>query len=386
MKTYSVRVDTKEKKRATLILEFEKLSDLQKYLIKNQMILIEYRVINKKIKILKKDIINFTQNLKILLESGIGISQALEIMSKQKDGKLFNIIHNIHLKIIEGNSLYVAFSIYKNIFGESYLNMLLAGEESGRLIENLEKIYEKLIFEEKIKKKIKEATLYPTIILIFTVLLIIFILTFVFPNFIEFFKDTGVELPFLTRVLITISQNFITIILGISIFIIGIFFSFKKINREIVENLRLSIPFYGDILKRRLIIEFCKNFSIMNEAGMEVLEIFEILKKGDLYLFQQRELSNIEREIKMGSTIYEAFYKTGFFNATQLYLIEIGEKSGSIERAFGWIATTMESELEYYLFKMTSLLEPVLLLILGVIVGIIILGLYLPIFNISQII
>ena len=104
-------------------------------------------------------------------------------MENQEDSQIRNIIRNIRLKILEGNSLYSAFSIYKSIFGESYLNILLAGEESGKIIENLNRIYEKLLFEEKIKRKIKEAIFYPTIVLIFTCLLNYFYSNFYISKF-----------------------------------------------------------------------------------------------------------------------------------------------------------------------------------------------------------
>lgn len=386
MKTYFFEVYDRDRKKLSLALEFETTSDFHRYLRRNKFILIKYRVGRKKYRISKREIINFTQNLKLLLESGLTITSALDILISQEKSKFNEILKNIQLKILEGSNLYSAFSAYREIFRESYLNIILAGEESGRLLENLERICENLIFEEKLKKKIKESTFYPIIILIFTLLLITFILIFVFPNFIDFFNDTGVELPLLTRVLIEISNNFYIITFVFFVLFIGLYIFLRRLEAEKVENIKLSIPLYGKILKRRLLIELCKNFSIMGDAGIEVVNILEILKKGSIYNFQKRELSKIQLRIKIGNSISEGFSLTGFFNATQLHLIEIGEKSGALEKTFASIAYTMEKELEFYLFKLTSLIEPLLLLILGVIVGIMILGLYLPIFNISQII
>ena len=124
----------------------------------------------------------------------------------------------------------------------------------------------------------------------------------------------------------------------------------------------------------------------MSDAGIEIINILEILKKGSKYIYQKNELAKVQLKLKIGSSIFEAFSPNLFFSSTQLQIIEIGEKSGYLEKAFNSIAFTMEKELEYYLFKLTSSLEPILLLILGIIVSVIILGLYLPILNISQII
>lgn len=386
MKTYFFKAYNKNRKKISLTLDFNSLGEFHKYLYKNRLTLIKYRIVKRRLRVSKKKIIIFTENLKVLLESGLTISQGLNILENQEDSQIRNIIRNIRLKILEGNSLYSAFSIYKSIFGESYLNILLAGEESGKIIENLNRIYEKLLFEEKIKRKIKEAIFYPTIVFIFTCLLITFILIFIFPNFIDFFKDIGLELPLITKILIFISHNFFKILIFISIVSFFISYFFRRSSSEKIENLKLKIPIYGTLLKKRYMIEFCKNFSIMSDAGIEIINILEILKKGSKYIYQKNELAKVQLKLKIGSSIFEAFSPNLFFSSTQIQIIEIGEKSGYLEKAFNSIAFTMEKELEYYLFKLTSSLEPILLLILGIIVSVIILGLYLPILNISQII
>ena len=386
MKAYFFEAYDRYKKKVSFTLDFENNNEFYRYLKKNRLKLIKYKVIKRKYRISQREIIEFTQNLKILLESRLTITQALEILSKQRETKISNIVQNIYLKILEGNNLYTAFSMYRDIFGEGYLNIILSGEESGKILENLERIYRNLLFEEKIKRKIKEAVFYPMIILVFTFLLIIFILTFVLPNFIEFFKDIGTQLPLLTKVLIYMSNHIILINMVVIFIITLIYVVIKKLNIEKIEKLKLNLPIFGKLLKKRLLIEFCKNFSVMNEAGIEIIDILEILKKGSNYSFEKREFYKIQTQIKIGNSMYEALNKTDFFTLTQLYLIDIGEKSGTLGRAFENISITLEKELEFYLFKLTSLLEPILLLILGVIVGIIILGIYLPIFNISEII
>lgn len=386
MKTYLFKVYDKDRKKMSLTLDFENSKEFYRYLKINRLTLIEYRVTNPKYRIPKREIIEFTHNFRSLLESGMTITEALQLLSSQENLKINRIIKNIQLKIIEGSNLYSAFSMYKEVFQESYLNIILAGEESGKLLDNLERIYQKLLLEEKLKRKIKEAIFYPAIILIFTFLLIIFVLTFVFPSFIDFFNDIGTELPLLTRFLIAISQNFFLLLLSSLFSVLLGYLIIRKIEADKIERVKLKIPIYGHILKKRANIEFCRNFSIMYKAGIEVLNILEILKRGEAYLFQKKEFTNIQQKIRMGESIAEAFSKTLFFNPTQLYLIEIGEKSGTIEKTFSSIADTMEKELEFYLFKLISLLEPFLLLILGIIVGVIILGIYLPIFNITNII
>ena len=386
MKTYFFKVYNRERKKISLTLDFENSKEFHRYIKRNRFTLVEYRVAKRVLKVSKGEILLFTQNLKTLLESGLTITQALEMLGEESNTKISGVIQSIKLKIIEGNTLYSSFLIYRDIFGESYLNILLAGEESGKLVQNLDRICEKLLFEMGIKRKIKEALFYPSIILVFTFVLLTFILTFVFPSFIEFFKDTGTELPLLTKGLIFISRNFFKFIFMLVIISLVSYYIWKRLDRIKIENYKLRIPIYGRILKKSSIVEFCKNFSIMSEAGIDIIEIFEILERGTPYIFLKKELKNIQIKLKIGSSIKNAFLSTSFFSITQLQLIEVGEKGGVLEKSFGSIAFTMEKELESYLFKLTSLLEPILLLILGIIVGVIILGLYLPILNISEII
>lgn len=369
------------------MLEFDSLQDFHRYLIKNRLTLISYKLITPKYKISQESILIFTQNFKTLLESGLTLSLTLNILAKQERNKQFSsIINNIREKILNGSNIYSAFSQYSVVFGNTYLNLLLAGEESGNLLKNLEKICENISLREKIKKSIQEAIFYPTIVFIFTIFLLIFMLTFVFPNFISLFQDTNTQLPLLTQLVMFLSKNIIYILLTISTLTASLIITLKKISLEKSQGFKLRLPFYGKIIKKTLSISFCQNFSIMSEAGINIIDILEILKKATPYIFLQKELQKIQTDIKIGNSIEEAFSSTSLFNSNEIKIISIGERSGKLNEAFSSIAFIMQKEFETYLFKLTTLLQPILLLILGIIIGIIVLAIYLPIFNISEII
>lgn len=311
----------------------------------------------------------------------------LDILSTQeKDIQFSKVIKNIRDKILNGNSIYSAFYDYNTIFGDTYLNLLLAGEESGELVENLDKICEIISLKEKIKKNIKEALFYPAIVFVFTIFLLIFMLTFVFPNFISLFQDTNTTLPLLTKIIIFLSQNIFYILLILSILILFFIKILKKLPLEKYQSFILNLPFYGKIIKKNLIISLCQNFSIMNKAGINIIDILETLKKATPYIFLQKELQKIQIKIKIGNTIEEAFSSTNLFSSTEIKTISIGERTGRLSEAFSSISFILQKDLESYLFKLTTLLQPFLLLILGIIIGIIVLAIYLPIFNITDII
>ena len=372
MKTYFFKAYNIDRKKVSSTLEFNSAKEFHRYLNKNRLTLISYKIITPKYKITQENILIFTQNLKTLLDSGLTISLVLDILSTQeKDIQFSKVIKNIRDKILNGNSIYSAFYDYNTIFGDTYLNLLLAGEESGELVENLDKICEIISLKEKIKKNIKEALFYPAIVFVFTIFLLIFMLTFVFPNFISLFQDTNTTLPLLTKIIIFLSQNIFYILLILSILIL--FFIF-------------TLPFYGKIVKKNLIISLCQNFSIMNKAGINIIDILETLKKATPYIFLQKELQKIQLKIKIGNTIEEAFLSTNLFSSTEIKTISIGEKTGRLSEAFSSISFILQKDLESYLFKLTTLLQPFLLLILGIIIGIIVLAIYLPIFNITDLI
>ena len=255
-----------------------------------------------------------------------------------------------------------------------------------RVKSNEDKRIFNIILKEKIKKNIKEALFYPAIVFVFTIFLLIFMLTFVFPNFISLFQDTNTTLPLLTKIIIFLSQNIFYILLILSILILFFIKILKKLPLEKYQSFIFTLPFYGKIVKKNLIISLCQNFSIMNKAGINIIDILETLKKATPYIFLQKELQKIKLKIKIGNTIEEAFLSTNLFSSTEIKTISIGEKTGRLSEAFSSISFILQKDLESYLFKLTTLLQPFLLLILGIIIGIIVLAIYLPIFNITDLI
>lgn len=387
MKFYSFKAYDVKRKKNFYLIGFDSSKDFHNYLKKNKLTLISYKIVIPKYKVSQDIILNFTKNFKLLLESGLTLSIALSILSSQEKDNIFSsIINDIKNKILGGKNIYLAFLEYKNIFGDTYLNLLLAGEESGQLLKNLDKISENIILKEKIKRDIKEATLYPTIVFTFTILLLFFMLTFVFPNFISLFQDTNTKLPLLTQFIIFFSKNILYILLIILSTVVIIILYFKKISLEKSQNLKLKLPIYGKIVKNCLLINFSQNFSIMNEAGINIIDTLDSLRKVTPYIFLQKELEKIQFKLKIGDSIEEAFTLSSLFSNKHLNLISIGEKSGKLSEAFASISFIEQKNLETYLFKLTTFLQPILLLVLGIIIGIIVLAIYLPIFNISEII
>lgn len=364
---------------------FENTRDFYSYLRKNKFTLINYKIIKKKFQVSSNDILLFTENFRNLLESGITITIALEILSEQEKNKDFsNIILKIRNSILSGCNLYTSFLEFNHIFGNGYLNLLAIGEETGSLTENLEKICENLILEKKIKSKIKEALFYPIIVLCFTILLILFMLIYVFPNFLQLFQDSNIELPFFTKILLNLSKNsfFIIFLLFFSISLITIFS--KYISQKTKEKIKLKLPLVKKIILKKSIIYFSNNFYITIDAGIGIISALELIKETSPYFFIQQITTKIQIQIKNGKSIFDAFSNTSLFSPTQLKLIGIGEKTGTLPKAFKNIALTTQKDLEREIFHLIIFLEPILLLFLGIIIALLIIAIYIPIFNITD--
>lgn len=335
----------------------------------------------------EKKLIIFTQSFKMLLESGLTISESLELLlAQEKNPAMFELIESIYQQIITGSNLYLAFSSYSKTFGATYLNLLLVGEESGNLTENLEKIYKHLLFKQDLKRRVYEALLYPTVVFLFIVTLLILMLTFVFPNFISLFEETDVELPLLTKIILYLSKNIFSIIFIFLLFIVLLTIFLKNLQASKIEKIILVLPLIGRIFRTISVVFFCENFATLTGVGVNFLKTLELLKNENSYNFLKIEIKKIEVKLRIGNSIYFAFNTTSLFSQTQLKLIEIGEKSGNLSTVFNSIALSMKKELEQEIFKFTTLLQPLLLLILAIIVGLVVLAIYLPIFNISEVI
>lgn len=374
-----------DKQIVTETQTFENTRDFYSYLRKNKLTLINYKIIKKKFQVSSNDILLFTENFRNLLESGITITIALEILSEQEKNKDFsNIILKIRNSILSGCNLYTSFLEFNHIFGNGYLNLLAIGEETGSLTENLEKICENLILEKKIKSKIKEALFYPIIVLCFTILLIFFMLIYVFPNFLQLFQDSNIELPFFTKILLNLSKNsfFIIFLLFFSISLITIFS--KYISQKTKEKIKLKLPLVKKIILKKSIIYFSNNFYITIDAGIGIISALELIKETSPYFFIQQITTKIQIQIKNGKSIFDAFSNTSLFSPTQLKLIGIGEKTGTLPKAFKNIALTTQKDLEREIFHLIIFLEPILLLFLGIIIALLIIAIYIPIFNITD--
>ena len=376
-------------RKGILVAKDEK--ELKNFLRKERLRLKEFFEIKENAKISKIEILNFTKEIIIMLESGISIIKVFEIQEGQYKSSFKNILKEMRENLLNGDSIGEVFIKNKKVFGNFYVGMVNLGDISGNLVENLKKICEHLELELAVVKKLKEVAFYPCIVLIFSVLILTFLMIFVFPNFIKIFEDSKTELPLLTRILIKVSENFYGIIFIFICILTIIIFSLKNIKsnsrtKEQFDRVLLKIPLVRDFIIGNYIIRFSKNISIMLSSGMLILDILKLLRDFFDNTVIKKEIERLEKALFDGQQLSEVMEENSLFPEKYRKLVVMGEKSGELIKIFEQIAKLEEEKIENSIKKLLTLVEPILIIVLGLILSIIIIAIYLPIFNMSNLI
>lgn len=391
MRKYRYRAYDKNGKLKKGIIVAKDEKELKIFLRKERLRLKEFFEIKEKVKISKQEILNFTKEIIIMLESGISIIKVFEIQEEQYRTSFKNILKEIRENLLKGDSIGEAFKKNEKIFGSFYVGMVNLGDLSGNLVENLKKICEHLELELAVVKKLKEVAFYPCIVLTFSVLILTFLMVFVFPNFIKIFEESKTELPLLTRILIKVSENFYKIIFLFICILTIIIFCLKNIRnnsrvKEKFDRALLTIPLVKNFIIGNYIIRFSKNISIMLSSGMLILDILKLLKDFFDNTVIKKEIERLEKSLFEGKQLSEVMREESLFPEKYRKLIVVGEKSGELVKMFEQIAKLEEERMENSIKKLLTLVEPILIIVLGLILSIIIIAIYLPIFNMSNLI
>lgn len=341
-------------------------------------------------KISQKEKILFTKQLAVLLKSGVPLLQALELLIEQFSGQLQTIIVNLKDDVKEGKSLAEGLSRYPKIFDNIYVQLVRAGEATGKLEIILERLIEYLEQREQVTKKIKAALRYPMIQLAVVVLVVVALLTLVVPNLAASFKAQKAKLPGTTQFLMN-SSNFIInywyILLGIIITTIIAFRSWRATEKggKLYDALLLKLPIVGYFARMGAVVQFSRTLGMLLEGGVNLSEALDIV----VNIIDNRILADAlaqarEKIIKQGR-IAEFLKQTGVFPPIAIYLINTGEQSGQLDSMLLTVAKNYEEDLTEYSDNLSSLLEPVMMLVMGVIVGFIVLSIAQPMIQQSQV-
>lgn len=342
-------------------------------------------------KIPKEKILFFTNELAILIKSGLTFTKAIEIILKEEKKKKFkDILKKVHKNLTIGKNIYDSFKPFENIFGSTYLYILKIGELSGNIVEGLEDISKSLDFDLSRQKKLKGILIYPIVVISLTFLIVSFLLAFILPSFVTIFEENQIELPLVTKILLAISRNFQYILIFIVVILTIIFIYNMYINKNKYKRIRrdkflLNIFCFGELKKLLLASNLYHSFSILLDAGIGIIESLEILYTNNNNYYLKDRLFEVKKAILAGNNIASSFKKLNLYNDRFSVLISVGEESGYLSENFLQISKILKEDFDYKLKKLLAMLEPLVVVVLGLIVGFVVLAIYLPILSIGDI-
>ncbi|MBU0485836.1 MAG: type II secretion system F family protein [Proteobacteria bacterium] len=338
-----------------------------------------------------EDLILFCRQIATMLSAGVSILKALEIMALQvRNPVLRQIIIEVAASIESGANLSDSFALYPKVFSQLFRNVVLIGEESGNLdnsFEYLAVLYEN---EKEVKEKIKSATRYPKIVVGAMFSAILFLMTFVVPKFVKLFASSKVALPLPTRILITTSHIFTEyfLIMMVAIVLIILAYRFALNYEEFImfrDRLLLKTPIFGDLAVKIFMSRFCRVFSVLTKSGIDIIKTINLSSSALSNLVLYKALERISAEVEKGTDLQSAMSRHPIFPAMVVQMIAVGEESGQLETMMEKVADYYDVETEYIIKNLSTLIEPILLLFLGVLVAFIALAIFLPMWNMMSV-
>jgi type IV pilus assembly protein PilC len=344
-------------------------------------------------KIKPEDIAIFSRQLSTMLTAGIPMVQSFEIVGVGHDKPAMQkLILSIKSDIETGNALNQALAKHPLYFDDLFVNLVEAGEHAGALEAVLEKIATYKEKTEALKKKIKKALFYPAAVLAVAAIVTVILLIFVIPQFESLFKGFGAELPAFTAMVIGMSRWMqhngwmLLIIVGGAAFTFGYFYKRSRPMRQFIDRMSLQAPVIGPILKKAAIARFARTLATMFGAGVPLVEAMKSVSGATGNIVYQDAVLRMRDEISTGMRMQRAMENTGLFPNMVVQMIAVGEESGSLDEMASKVADFYEADVDAAVDGLSSLLEPLIMVILGVLVGGMVIAMYLPIFKLGAVI
>ncbi len=344
-------------------------------------------------KVPEKEVVVFTRQFATMINAGLPIIQCLEIQSTQQENKEFRkVLSMVKEDVEKGETLADGLRRHAKIFDPLYCNMFEAGETGGALDIILERLAFFMEKNLKLKKKVKGALVYPASVVCVAIIVIAIMMIFVIPSFQKMFTGFGAELPLLTQIIVNIS-NFMrhNILLLIAILTI-ISVTLKKLYqknehaRHFFDNFFLKMPIFGILLRKVAVAKFTRTLGTMISSGVPILTSLEIVARTAGNVVIEKAILATRESISQGKTIAEPLMESGIFPPMVTQMIAVGETTGALDQMLTKIADFYDDEVDAAVSAITSLIEPLLMVFLGGILGTMIVGMYLPIFKLGEVV
>lgn len=337
----------------------------------------------------RRDVANFTRQLSDLLRSGLTLAKALGVLVQQTENeRLRDIIKNLRSEVQGGSTFSAALAKHSRCFPDLYCSMVRAGEVGGLLDEVLERLADFQESELETRSRIISSLAYPAIMVLVGVGVIIVLITFVIPRFVTMFEDMEQALPTPTLILVSISaavKKFWYILVGV---LVALSFAYKRLmsqeeERFRIDGLKLRVPVYGSFILKNEVGRFSRTLGTLLANGVPILKALEITRAVVRNGVIAHEVAEISQNIREGERLSDRLGETGIFPPVAVNMVAVGEETGSLEETLLRVASTYEKETERTLKTLTTLIEPLMILVMGAVVGFIVMAMILPIFQLS---
>lgn len=336
----------------------------------------------------------FSRQFATMINSGLAMLRALYILENQtQNAKLAAIIGQLRNDVEGGMSLSDSLEKHPNIFSRLYVNMVRAGEAGGILDETLDRVAAQLESEDSLKRQVRSAMVYPLLIAVFAVLVLMAMMMFIIPIFAKMYADLGSQLPMLTRIMVNISNTIRSIYgLFIGVFIGGGIYGLVRLKRTergtlVWDNMKLRLPMgIGEIIRKLSMARFSRTLSTLVASGVPILQAIDITGETAGNAVVTNAMVGVKTSVKEGRPMSEPLSQVSVFPPMVVQMIAVGEETGAVDVMLTKIADFYEDEVNAAVKSLTSILEPIMMIGVGGLVGVIVISLYLPIFNLMSVV
>lgn len=338
----------------------------------------------------QRDLSLMTRQLAVLLQAGMPLVEALgALMDQTANPRLRKVIFAVRDKVNEGVTLGDALSAHKRIFSELYVNMVRAGEQSGALETVLFRIADITERADRLKRKVTSMLAYPILMALVGVSIVTFMMTFVVPKIVKIFTTQKRELPFITTFMINTSQfirDWWFLIVGgmIGVFVLWRFWVSRPEGRMRWDKIKMRLPLFGPLYVKMISTRFARTLGTMLQSGLTMMNSLDVVKSVLGNRVVEASMDDVKSGVRRGRDLTIPLRETGHFPPMLIHMVELGQRSGEIENMLIKVADTYDEDIEMTVDGIVSLLEPLMILVMGVFVGLLVLSILLPIFDISS--
>jgi type IV pilus assembly protein PilC len=341
-------------------------------------------------KIGTREFLVFNQELATLLKAGMPLVQSLEILRRRVTNPVFkSVLNDVHDRVRAGNSLSESFEAHGSMFPGVYTASLLAGEKSGNLEQVIRRYVAYVKVVEGVRRKTISALIYPAVLLVLSLIVVAILVLRVVPQFGGYYEQFGKELPLSTRVIVAVS-NYATAYFGIVVLVaIGVSAAIwlwlkRPGQREIVDRWILGLPLLGGVARKFSTSQAARTLATLLGGGIPLVNAIDVAARSIKNRYMARELHIASQQVREGRALSAAMSDSGAFPDVSLKMVEVGEQTGALQEMLNSLADFYDEEIETNLDRFVTLVEPILLIIMGIVIAGLLLALYMPLFNLSN--